>query len=240
MSIRSVIRAFSVLDCFSFEAPRLTLHEICEKLELPKTTTFRLVHTLVDTGYLLQLDDQRYCVSFRVLRLAPLVQSVLDIRDVVRPELRILAESTGETAAISSLNGVERTYLDVVESSSRLKAVVSVGETVKLTKGSVSMVFLAFRPDLPFDEIFTDGDQPGTLAEELAEIRAKGHAFAAADRVAGSAGLAAPIFDLQDSCTHVLSLSGPEVRMIEKRDELAKTLMASAKKISVRLGSAQQ
>lgn len=53
MSIRSIERAISVLDCFEPDHPSLSLHEICTKIRLPKTTTFRILQSLVDGGYVI-------------------------------------------------------------------------------------------------------------------------------------------------------------------------------------------
>ena len=153
MQIRSVVRAFAVFDCFSTDARRLTLHEICQKLDLPKSTVFRLLNTLVEIGYLHHLENQSYCISFKVLRLANLIPSTLDIRDAAKSELRLLGEATGETVSLSILEGTERVVLDVVESPSKLRSIVRVGEVVPLATGAVGRVFMAFQSDNLVDSI---------------------------------------------------------------------------------------
>jgi len=237
MSIRSVVRAFSVFDCFDSDSMQLTLHEISQKLELPKSTTFRLVNTLVELGYLFQLSDQRYCISFKLLRLSSLVPSVMDIREVAGPVIRELRDQTRETVSISILNGVERIVLDVIESRSTLKSISSIGETVGLQTGSVGRVFLAFNPTLPLDEIYGDEGPPPTLEEELKQIRSQGYACSTGDRVPGSAGISAPILDQHNAWTHCISIAGPEGRVVESQEEFSKFLVASAKRISDRFGA---
>ena len=56
--IRSVERALAIFDAFDQQSLSLGLLEIGERIGMPKATTFRLVNTLVQCGYLLRLDDQ--------------------------------------------------------------------------------------------------------------------------------------------------------------------------------------
>ncbi len=56
--VRALLRSLAILECFSLEKPALTLQEIYRKVELPKSTTFRLVITLQNAGYLLQRTDR--------------------------------------------------------------------------------------------------------------------------------------------------------------------------------------
>jgi len=239
MLIRSVVRAFAVFDCFSEDAQRLTLHEICQKLELPKSTVFRLLNTLVEVGYLHHLDDQRYCISFRVMRLASLIPSTLDVRNAAKTELRRLGDLTGETVSLSVLKGSERIVLDVIESPSRLRSIVRVGEVVKLEKGAVGRLFMSLQDASLIETVFGQDCIPETLEAELTEVRDRGYAFSTGDRVVGASGMAAPIFNLDGACEYCLSIAGPESRIVSRRDELAKHLVASTRRISRLFGHSE-
>jgi len=236
MLIRSVVRAFAVFDCFSEDAQRLTLHEICQKLDLPKSTVFRLLNTLVEIGYLHHLDDQSYCISFRVMRLASLVPSTLDVRNTAKSELRKLGELTGETVSLSILEGNERIVLDMVESPSRLRSIVRIGEVVNLQAGAVGRVFMAWQDEALIETVFGKGGEPRTLRSELAGVRDQGYACSTGDRVAGAAGMAAPIFDMNGVCDYCVSIAGPELRITGRQDEYAGHLVASTRRISRILG----
>ena len=68
--MRGVQRTVAVFDCFTPQRPSLTLQEISGRIRLPKSTTFRIVQSLEQVGYLIRLEDQKYCLSFRFTRLA--------------------------------------------------------------------------------------------------------------------------------------------------------------------------
>ena len=73
--MRAVQRILAIFESFSVETSSLTLQEISDRIELPKSTSFRIVQSLEKAGYLIRLEDQKYCLSFRFTRLAGLVRS---------------------------------------------------------------------------------------------------------------------------------------------------------------------
>ena len=72
--MRAVQRILAIFESFSVETSSLTLQEISDRIELPKSTSFRIVQSLEKAGYLVRLEDQKYCLSFRFTRLAGLVR----------------------------------------------------------------------------------------------------------------------------------------------------------------------
>src|SRR5215210_8321522 len=106
--MRSVQRILAVFESFTAERSSLTLQEIADHIELPKSTAFRIVRSLEQAGYLVRLEDQRYCLSFRFTRLAGLVRSTLGIREIARPIMMELAERTEETVSIHTVSGKSR------------------------------------------------------------------------------------------------------------------------------------
>ncbi|HNY68501.1 MAG TPA: helix-turn-helix domain-containing protein, partial [Bacillota bacterium] len=56
-TVRSVERAFDILECFSFQQRELTLTEIARAVNLPVPTVHRLVGVLERRGWLKQ--DER-------------------------------------------------------------------------------------------------------------------------------------------------------------------------------------
>ncbi len=242
MTIRAAARALAVFDCFEPGHTRLTLNAISKKLKLAKSTTFRLVHTLVDTGFLIQLEDQTYCLSLKIMRLSGLIHSTLGVREIALPEMRRVNTATGETVALSVLlNTRERVVVDVVESQSALKLVIQVGETINLKRGAVGRAFLAYHPEIVPEELFQDelasGKELEFTEEFLTSIRAQGYAFSAGMRAPEAAGIAVPIFDMNNVNTHCLSISGPEIRVSARREEFSEILKTAGGLISDRLGS---
>jgi hypothetical protein len=83
--MRAVQRIIAILESFAPEKSSLTLQELADHIGLAKSTTFRIVQSLQRAGYLVRLQDQKYCLSFRLTRLAGLVNSTLSIREIRPP-----------------------------------------------------------------------------------------------------------------------------------------------------------
>ena len=59
-SVRSVERALTILQCFTLDESALTLMEIARKMDLPMSTTVRIVSTLQKMGFLDRNGDKTY------------------------------------------------------------------------------------------------------------------------------------------------------------------------------------
>src|SRR3954467_4680673 len=137
--MRAVQRILGIFESFTPEQSSLTLQEIADRIELPKSTAFRIVQSLEKAGYLVRLDDQKYCLSFRFTRLAGLVRSTLGIREIARPVMTQLAEATQETVSIHTISGRNRVCIDALATaSSPLRSISQPGEHVALSAGSSS------------------------------------------------------------------------------------------------------
>jgi DNA-binding IclR family transcriptional regulator len=137
--MRTVSRALSIFGCFSASAPKLTLQEIATRLQLAKSTTFRLVGALEDQGYLVRLQDQRYCLSLRFGRLGALAQSTLDVRQIARPVMESIARSARVSVTLFTVDGQEFVCLDVCAAAAPSIAVVRPGARAPLGLGAASL-----------------------------------------------------------------------------------------------------
>ncbi|WP_457102235.1 IclR family transcriptional regulator, partial [Microbacterium sp. P5_E9] len=144
--MRAVQRVLSVFEGFTQLESSLSLHQLSERINLPKSTAFRIIQSLQKSGYLVRLDDQQYCLSFRFTRLAGLVASTLGIREMARPVMARLAETTGETVSLQMVDAEERVCIDEVVTASPLRSVSQPGEHVPLLAGASSKILLAHLP----------------------------------------------------------------------------------------------
>ncbi len=239
--MRSVQRILAVFESFSADRTRLTLQEMADRIELPKSTTFRIVQSIERAGYLVRLDDQRYCLSFRFTRLAGLVQSTLDIREIARPIATELAESTKETVTLQMLSGGKRVCIDAVATASALRSVSQPGEQVPLTAGSSSKTLVAYLPQKKLAPIIaqiarTTRRSQAAVRAELALIRDQGYAVSHGERVLGVSAFSAPIKGVDEQVHYCLSVVGPTVRVQMHQKEFIKQVVEAAADISRQYG----
>lgn len=244
--MRSVQRILAVFESFSAERSSLTLQEIADRIELPKSTSFRIVQSLEQAGYLVRLEDQQYCLSFRFTRLSGLVRSTLGIREIARPFLIELAEKTKETVSIHTVNGKDRVCLDAISTAtSPLRAVVQSGEHIPILAGSASKVLMAHmsKTELsPFVSAVVRATKrsKADVLEELEQIREKGFAVSHGERLLGISAISAPIWDVNEEVHYCLSVGAPTVRMQTQEKEFVKLAVAAAMNISRQFGGKEQ
>lgn len=240
--MRAIDRIFSVIDAFTPGSPKLTLQEISDRIELSKATTFRLVNSLCDAGYLVRLDDQKYCLSMKIVKLAGVVVSGLSVRDIAHPIMVAIGKTAGETVSLNAAVGVDRVCIDVVEANSRLLHIVNLGEHAPLYYGATGKVLLAHLSQEEQAAVLKGlpADFP-TRARELEialeEIRTQRYCITKSERVIGSLAISVAIFDINDRGRYALTLTGPEERMRDDLEHKLELMLNAQRDISSKMGS---
>jgi DNA-binding IclR family transcriptional regulator len=239
--MRSVQRILAVFESFTPEKNSLTLQEIADKIDLPKSTSFRIVQSLEKAGYLVRLEDQQYCLSFRFTRLAGLVRSTLGIREIARPVMSDLAERTKETVSIHTVVGRNRVCIDSMATASPLRNVIQPGEQVPLLAGSASKVLIAYMSKKDMTPIVNSiaramDRTAASVLEEMATIRRQGYAVSHGERLLGVSAISAPIKDVQEEVHYCLSVGGPSVRIQLNEKQFTSMVVQAANDISKQFG----
>lgn len=107
-SVGTLARGLDILELFAGDSPELTQTEISERLGLPVPTVHRLVKLLTERGWLVRDPaSRRLRLGLGAARLLPGVR----LPELAREPLRALAERTGETVNLATLDGDEVLYL---------------------------------------------------------------------------------------------------------------------------------
>src|SRR5215210_3076357 len=113
-SVGTLARGLDILELFAGDSPELTQTEISERLGLPVPTVHRLVKLLTERGWLVRDSaSRRLRLGLGAARLLPAVR----LPDLAREPLRALAERSGETVNLATLDtapgtgGAEVLYL---------------------------------------------------------------------------------------------------------------------------------
>lgn len=239
--MRSVQRIVAIFEAFGPSRSSLTLQEISNAIDLPKSTTFRIVQSLEEAGYIVRLDNLSYCLSFRFVRLAGHVRSTMGIREVARPLMVELSETLGETVSLHTISEGERVCLDSVTADAPLRSVVRPGEHHPVRGGSASKVLVAYmneedqRPLIPAMARELRMSVP-EVRDMLATVREQRYAISHGERLQGISAISAPIFNFEDTAAHCISVGGPSFRIREREAEIVERVKATADRMSYHYG----
>jgi DNA-binding IclR family transcriptional regulator len=245
--IATVERAADVLLLFSQSGePNLGVTDIARSLGLSKAAVHRILASLRSRGFIDFIEDsRRYTLGTASLALGLACLARLDIRNLAAPELTSLSRATHETATLSIRSGFERLYVDQVIPNREIVMSVAMGISHPLHAGSSSKAFLAWMSEeeilqylkrklKPITPI-TPTD-PAKIIYELRQIRSRGYSQSVGERQAGSASVAAPIFDRSGKPIAVISICGPADRFKSELSLCVPKLLDSASRLSKRMG----
>ncbi len=245
--IKSLVKAFEILQLFNSAEPRLTLAQISDRLGYHKSTTYNLLATLLALGYVEKTNEDQYALGTAVVRLTQSVRVNCEIRDRVAPLLRELANTSQESVYLTVLEGEYCLYIYAIETSTRLLARTAVGERGYLHRTAVGKAMLAFLPPEQVDAIIDHTGLPGSteysitdraqLQQELEESRERGYAIDRGENESDTYCIAAPIFDSSGQVIGSCSVSGMDPEIVGRRlPELAPYVMHSTLEASRRMG----
>ncbi|MCW0402171.1 Pca regulon regulatory protein [Xanthomonas sacchari] len=219
-TVQSLAKGFRVLEAFSSEHEELSLSQIAALARLDPGTTFRMLNTLVELGYVHRVpESRRFRLTLKVLDLGFHAIARRDLRSVVRPLLRTLVSDVNEAASFAVLQGPDVLYIERVRAGiTRLGVDIRIGTTVPSTRTAIGLAMLAHLAPAEVTRV-TGVDVQGAQTPEIATIR---HTFDSIRRdryvilesmlTEGLRVLAVPVLDADDYPLGAISVAAPSVR----------------------------
>lgn len=242
-TVQSLAKGFRVLEAFTAESDELTLSQIAAKAELDPGTTYRMLNTLVDLGYVSRIpESKRFSLTLKILNLGFHAIAHTDLRSLVRPVLRGLVSETSEAASFAVLQGADVLYLERVRAGiTRLGVDIRIGTTVPACQTAIGQSILAFLPEPDVERIealssstsFMSKGLARPLSEVLEQTRKDGYIITDSLFTEGLRILAVPVLDIDDYPVGAISIAAPAARCsAEELERRALTVtMAAAKNI---------
>jgi IclR family acetate operon transcriptional repressor len=233
---RSLTRLLGLFDVLAKSKDGMTLAELNQALQSPKSSLLNLLRPLVSDGYL-ACDNGRYRLGPSVFRLASNIMSVWNFSSTMRPYLEELAARSEESVYIGVLEKVGGviTYVDSIESAMAVRFSVPIGAARPLYSTAAGRVLLAFG-DLDWVENYIRNTKitaytqftissRKALREELENIRRTKISVSLGETFRESAAIAAPIFAADGKLLAAIAIGAPvtrlEPRLVELRPIIA-------------------
>jgi IclR family KDG regulon transcriptional repressor len=248
----TVRKTLGLLDILSRGNREWYAAEVAKEAELPPSTAFRLLTTLVQLRYVdYDAQSRRYRLGLKLLELGHLVSQRLDLPSLAMPLLHRLSHASGETAHLSIRDGDEGVFIAKVEADHSVRLHTPLGRRVALHAGASMKILLAHLPDEVIEgyiarqaESPSSGRKPvdrDRLWAELRRVRAQGVCVTRSEQTPGAAGVSAAVRDHSGSVVAGLTISGPEARFTPAKVERFVALVTrAAGDLSSRLGHVKQ
>lgn len=234
-SVRSVDRAFEMLELLAAADAEVPLSRLSADAGLPVPTTHRLVRSLVAGGYVLQLPSRAYTLGPRMIGLGTRASRAVEAW--ADPHLRALADTTGESANLAILDTDHVVYVAQAASTRHtVRMFTEVGRRVPVHCTGVGKAVLSRLPEEAARALLSSAGMPArtehtftdldAMAVELRTTAERGYAVDDGEQELGVRCVAVPV---PGHLRSAVSVSGPASRVTrEAVPELARVLVEAA------------
>lgn len=210
-------KSLRILDLIASEQTSLTLAEIAEKCDLPKTSTHRLLVLLRESGTLAHDPErQTYRTGARMMRWSVQVARTSNISALATPHMKDLCRSSGMRVALSVLDDVSALYVQTIETSEPFRLAPKIGECSPLHASAAGKLFLALMSKQNRKVLLDKYDfeqcteftitSSEKLCDEIEKIKAYGFAISSQEEFRQTSGLAVPITSEEGNCIAAISI----------------------------------
>lgn len=248
---QSLDRALAILR-LAGEGPK-TINELSQALDVHPTTALRLVQSLKKERFLQPAGTGNYVLGSALIDLGQRALEATDLRTLARPFLMRLSEVTTETVHLATLEGLDITYVDKVESQHAVRIESRVGRVVLKHCTGVGKAILSLLPERELEAHYPTIDfhrftattitDRAAFDRELLLTKQRGYAVDDEEHEPGICCVAVPILSASGHVSGSLSVSAPVSRMgltelLGFREEIEKAAMEISETLGYRRGPA--
>ena len=219
--IKSIEKSFRILECIVNEGHG-GVNELARELNYSPSTVHAHLSTLQNLGYLIVVDGE-YAISNRFLQFAKHAQHRVERLDLIRANVKRLAEETDERVQFMIEEHGRGIYIEKEEGEYGAPNNTFLGKPRYLHMCASGKAILANLPNervveiidywgLPAQTEHTITDEE-TLFSELETIREEGLATNRGETVEGLIAVGAPILSVDERVIGSISISGPAHRI---------------------------
>lgn len=234
-SIQAVENALDVLEALSEIDDDVRISQLSEKLAMNKTSVFRLLATFENRGYVEREERSgKYRLGLSAYEIGQKFLSRMGLLRHARPVVERLARGCNEAVYIAVRRRGEVLFLDMVDTTQKVKIVHLVGNRYPLETTAAGQILLS----CSHEEINQVIDTALPAAGSLAAIRAQGFVMDNGALGDGIASVAAPLFGSGGKLHGALCVVGPEFRLKQgvMESQILPPLLDTCAIISSKLG----
>ena len=238
--IPSVDRAFAVLGILAEAHKSLSLAELGRITGIPKSTLFRILATLRKHHCIIEEENRKFRIGARLWELGSAFVEQFEVYHHAVRYMRNVAEASGETVFLGSVEEGEVVYTRRVESPISITAVKKLGTRAPVHGTATGMAILAFMPEADVAAFLSQFEpiEARAIRAEIQQIVHDGYAVVDGEHNPELLCVSAPVFDHtrrpQASITVAMLSNSPNVR--DRVPEVGKLVRDAARELSAEMG----
>lgn len=242
-NVKSAVRTLRMLELFANEQKPLTLKQITTYLEMPKSSAFMLLNTLIREHYIEEIGSGQFTLANTLKGAGNWLGGIIEvIRTEAIKEMDNLISVFGESVVLGCLTTNNNVRIVSARQSTReMGYIVAQNPTIPSWCSCMGHAILANMPEdkvLNYlkksdlkkltDQTVTD---PKKIINKLKKWRSLGYAVNINERIDGASGVAVPIFDSNGWPQASLNIVMLTPRFHQCKEEVISELQNSARRI---------
>lgn len=238
---RTLSRGLDILELLGEHPEGLELHQIAKVLNMPKSSAFNLLHTLLQHKYIRKPDDSsRFQLGLKLFEVGSAAVNHVDVTTVIRQYMTDISRTCNETMHCGILSGLDVLYIDKMESTQSIRMSSHVGVRMPLHATAMGKAFLACFTDSEVRSLYQGVQLASLTAHTLTDveelivqlqvIRQTGISKETEESNLNVCCIGVSILDRDDKPAYALSISAPSFRMGEKEVQAWGELLLRAKR----------
>lgn len=245
---QTLLRGLALLECVAQGIS--DVKGIAAHLGTPRSTTHRMLNSLVAEGYLHHVPYGGYSLGFRLIYLGTKAQEQRPLGALARPFLEELAAMTGDTVHLGTQEGNRVFYLDKISGTKGLEMRSRIGHRMPLASTGVGKALMLGLAPEAWQALYNEAvaekvaaGEPVLLSpwpqfqQDMLAYRAQGWVMDLEENEIGIRCVGAPIRDISGAVVAAISVASAAPYITKERMlALGPSVRDVAQNISEKLG----
>jgi len=235
---RTTWRTVEILELIATTDRELTLSDVVKELEMPKTSAFDILETLVHMNMLYVKENgmKTYHIGVKTYSIGSNYSKTSLLLSASEPIIKDLAKETGLTILIAKETSGEIVFTLKQEPEKKIIATPNIGDRLLIHTTSIGKSILAFshKQDRLMEKIDFSAQTNNSitskkdLAHEIEKIKKQGYAISNRENEDHTFSIGAPIFDHRGYVTAAIGTLGLYQESYDPTNDIARLKQAAA------------
>jgi|TARA_R110000764_G_scaffold41984_2_gene94484 DNA-binding IclR family transcriptional regulator len=239
--VPALSRGLQIIEMFDKENRVLNTQDFADHLDVSASSTYRIVQTLLDMGYLKKVTRNAYELGPQVVSRGFAFLAGKDLVDIAGPHLNELRDNTSISCHLGIRDGLETVYIYRSQATQRLSVNIPLGSRLPCHTNAMGRVLLQQLSEIELNAIYQTlqmdlypGPHPQSLPELKLLLRKEWEQGYSSNRSDNATAIAVPITNYLGKTIAAINISGAD-QIMHNQDQFEaakKMLLETAKTIS--------
>jgi len=226
-TVKSADRVLDIFELFASEQEPMNLVEISRKLDMPVSSTYKILQNLLMRGYLeTDKNEKMFKLGYKILEIATRYVQNTDLISEFHYMSQKIVDDINEAVFLSIRNDDKILYIAEKQSTHPVRFVSHRGMKLPLHSTAMGKALLSTLPLQEVEALYPDKEM-GKLTDstvtdreqlmvQLEQIKTEGLSYSYGEAVQGIQCVAAPIFNADGKAAAAMSISIPLSRLTDE------------------------